>query len=179
MPSPEQIVRTAVVLPFSIARRVVGIAAGLLPGHGGDDEAERHEDPRSERHEDPRSAVATAPAPEPDVDPEAAAREALDRDREPGEEAIFTPDDDFFEEEHVEAEVELVAESHDVEAAEAPGPTIHVDEPWEGYRRMKVVEITAQLEGQPAEVLAAVELYEQTHRKRRGVLDAVRSATRG
>jgi hypothetical protein len=44
---------------------------------------------------------------------------------------------------------------------------------------MKVTEITAQLEGQPAEVLAAVELYEQTHRKRQGVLDAVRAATRG
>ena len=173
MPSPEQIVRTAVVLPFSIARRVVGIAAGLLPGHGRDDDAERRDDPRSE------AATATATAPERDIDPDEAAREALERDREPGEEAIFEPDDDFFDDDHVEAEVELVAESADVDATEPPGPTIHVDEPWEGYRRMKVSEITAQLEGQPAEVLAAVELYEQTHRKRRGVLDAVRSATRG
>jgi hypothetical protein len=173
MPSPEQIVRTAVVLPFSIARRVVGLAAGLLPGHGGDDEPEQREDPRS------AATTATATAPEPDVDPADAAREALARDREPGEEAIFEPDDDFFDEDHIEPEVELVAESADVEATEPPGPTIHVDEPWEGYRRMKVAEITAQLEGQPAEVLAAVELYEQTHRKRRGVLDAVRSATRG
>lgn len=173
MPSAEQIVRTAVVLPFSIARRVVGVAAGLLPGRG-------HGDGEPEQREDPRSAAATAPPPsELDVDPADAAREALDRDREPREEAIFAPDDDFFEEEHVEAEVELVAESADVEATEPPGPTIHIDEPWEGYRRMKVAEITAQLEGQPTEVLAAVELYEQTHRKRRGVLDAVRSATRG
>jgi hypothetical protein len=171
MPGPEQLIRTAVVLPFSIARRVVGLAAGLLPGHGGDDD---------DGYADPRSAVATAPAPEPEVDPAAAAREALERDREPVEEAIFEPDADFFEEEeHVEAEVELVAESHDVDATEPPGPQIHVDEPWEGYRRMKVAEITAQLEGQPAEVLAAVELYEQTHRKRRGVLEAVRTATRG
>ena len=172
MPGPEQIVRTAVVLPFSIARRVVGAAAALLPGHGGDDD-------EPEQREDPRSAVATAPEPEPDVDPEAAAREALERDREPGEEAIFEPGDDFFEDDHVEAEVELVAESADVEATEPPGPQIHVDEPWEGYRRMKVSEITAQLEGQPAEVLAAVELYETTHRNRRTVLEAVRTATRG
>ena len=173
MPSPEQILRTAVVLPFSIARHVVGFAAGLLPGGGGG------EDGDEEQRDDPRSAVATAPAPETDVDPEAAAEAALERDREPGEEAIFEPDEDFYEEEHVEAEVELVAESADLEATEPPGPTIHVDEPWEGYRRMKVAEITAQLEGQPAEVLAAVELYEQTHRKRRGVLDAVKTATRG
>lgn len=170
MPGPEQLIRSAVVLPFSIARRVVGFAAGLLPGHGGEEDESRA---------DPRSATATAPAPETDVDTAAAAREALHREREPREEAIFEPDDDFFEDEHVEAEVELVAESHDVEAAEAPGPQIHVDEPWEGYRRMKVSEITAQLEGQPAEVLAAVELYEQTHRKRRGVLEAARTATRG
>ena len=101
------------------------------------------------------------------------------REREAVEEPIFEPDADFFDEEHVETEVELVAESADLEATEPPGPTIHVDEPWEGYRRMKVAEITAQLEGQPAEVLAAVELYEMTHRQRRGVLDAVRSATRG
>jgi hypothetical protein len=171
MPGPEQLIRTAVVLPFTIARRVVGFAAGLVPGHGGDDEAATATATAT--------ATAPAPAPETDVDPEEAAREALTREREPVEEAIFEPGDDFFEEEHVEAEVELVAESADVEATEPPGPTIHVDEPWDGYRRMKVAEITAQLEGQPAEVLAAVELYEQTHRKRRGVLDAVRSATRG
>jgi hypothetical protein len=170
MPGPEQLIRTAVVLPFSIARRVVGLAAGLLPGHGGGDEEQRG---------DPRSAVATAPAPEPDVDPAAAAREAVHREREPVEEAIFEPDADFFDDDHVEPEVELVAESADLGATEPPGPQIHVDEPWEGYRRMKVSEVTAQLEGQPAEVLAAVELYEQTHRKRRGVLEAVRTATRG
>jgi hypothetical protein len=109
-----------------------------------------------------------------------AAAEAVARVRAPEEEAIFTPDDDFFDDEadHVDAEVEVVAESADPEATDAPGPQLHVDEPWEGYRRMKVSEIVARLEGQPAEVLAAVELYETTHRKRRGVLDAVASGQR-
>ena len=77
--------------------------------------------------------------------------------------------------EHVETEVDLVAEASDW----GPGPEIHVDEPWEGYRRMKVDEIVAHLEGQSAEVLAAIELYETTHRHRGAVLNAVRSASRG
>jgi hypothetical protein len=175
MPSPEQIVRTVVVLPFSIARRVVGLAAGLLPGRDG--AGERPDEPRAAAAT--ATATATAPPPEAEADPAAAAREALERDREPIEEAIFTPDDDFYEEEHVDSEVELVAESADQGATEPPGPQIHVDEPWDGYRRMKVAEIAAQLEGQPPEVLAAVELYETTHRKRQGVLRAVRTATRG
>lgn len=162
----EQLIRTAVLLPFQIARRVVGFAAGLVPGVGaGQPETPLHEpDVQDADLDDARRAAA----------------EALERDREPREEAIFTPDDDFFDEDdHVEVELEVVAESADPEATDPPGPQLHVDEPWDGYRRMKVAEIVAQLEGQPAEVLAAVELYETTHRKRRGVLDAARSATRG
>ena len=79
---------------------------------------------------------------------------------------------------HIETEVEVVAVSADPEAPDPPGPELHVDEPWEGYRRMKVSEIAAQLEGQSAEALAAVELYESTHRNRPGVLEAVRAASR-
>jgi hypothetical protein len=153
------LIRGVVLLPFRIAERVVGLAADLLPFGGGADTAER--------------------PPAPDVDVRAAAREAVRRDRDPVEEAIFTPDDDFFEEEeHVDVEVELVAESADARATEPPGPQIHVDEPWEGYRRMKVSEIVPRLEGQSAEALAAVELYEASHRNRRGVLEAVRTAAR-
>ena len=173
MPGPEQLIRTVVGLPWAIARRVIGLGAGLLQGSSGPTGADERA-PRRDERVAPRHGAAT-----PDVDPTDAAAEALERERDPAEEAIFTPDDDFFEEEHVESEVELVAESADVDATEPPGPQLHVDEPWEGYRRMKVAEITAQLDGQPPEVLAAVELYETTHRNRRGVLDAVRAASRG
>ena len=163
MPGPEQLIRTTLGLPWAIARRLVGIGVGLLPGSR--DAGQDWERPRT-----------TAEHDEHDVDPLDAAAEALERDRAPEEEAIFTPDDDFFDdEEHVDAEVEVVAESHDPGATDSPGAQLHVDEPWDGYRRMKVAEIVAQLEGQSPEVLAAVELYETTHRKRRGVLDAVAS----
>lgn len=170
MLGPEQLIRTTLGLPWAIARRIVGIGVGLLPGsRDGDEDWERPRTATTE-HDDHDDH---------EVDASQAADEALARDREPVEEAIFTPDDDFFdEEEHVDAEVEVVAESADPEATDGPGPQFHVDEPWDGYRRMKVAEIIGQLEGQSPEVLAAVELYETTHRKRRGVLDAVAAASR-
>jgi hypothetical protein len=178
MPGPDQLIRAAVTLPWQIARRIIGIGTGLLPGFGdGDGDGDRAGDEPAARRSEPRRAEPAAP----DVDPRAAAVEALERDREPVEEAIFTPDEDFFDDDdegHVDTEAELVAESADLEATEPPGPQLHVDEPWAGYRRMKVAEIVARLDGQPPAVLGAVELYETTHRNRRGVLEAVRSASR-
>ena len=167
MPGPEQLIRTTLGLPWAIARRVVGIGVGLLPGSRDAGEDWERPRPATTEHDDQ------------EVDASQAADEALARDRDPAEEAIFTPDDDFFDDDgHVDAEVEVVAESADPEATDGPGPQFHVDEPWDGYRRMKVAEIVAQLDGQSPEVLAAVELYETTHRKRRGVLDAVETASR-
>jgi hypothetical protein len=150
------VARAVITLPWTITRRLIGLGAGLRPGSG-----------------EPETV------PSGDVAAEAAA-EALERDRDPREEAIFTPDDDFFDDDdHVESEVEVVAESADAElAGDSPGAQLHVDEPWEGYRRMKVAEIVSRLEGQPPEVLAAVELYETTHRHRAGVLNAARGVTR-
>jgi hypothetical protein len=93
-----------VVLPWTITRRVVGFGLSLLPGRGEPD---------------------TVPSGDVAVE---AATEALERDRRASEEAIFTPDEDFFEEDHVEQEVELVAESADPEATDEPGPEIHVED---------------------------------------------------
>jgi hypothetical protein len=151
MPGPEQLIRAAVTLPFTIARTVAGIAWDLLPGTGTEAEP-------------PAETQVVAPQP-PVVVPEPPA-------------VTQEPEPDPIEPAHIEPEIELVAESADPEAPDPPGPELHVDEPWEGYRRMKVSEIAAQLEGQPSEVLAAVELYESTHRNRPGVLEAVRSASR-
>jgi hypothetical protein len=163
MPGPDQLIRTAAALPLAIVRRLpggrtlAGLVDAVLPGS-----------------DEPRPEPVTE-----EVDPRAVAVEALDRDREPVEEAIFTPDDDFFDDDdHVDTETELVAESSDAGAAEPPGAQLHVDEPWEGYGRMKVAEIVSRLEGQSPEVLAAVELYETTHRHRAGVLNAARGVTR-
>jgi hypothetical protein len=156
MPSPEQVIRTLVGVPLGLARRVARLGRELLPGRGD------------------REAPPPPRAPVPDA--HAAAARALRRERDRSEEPP-PPDADLAG--HVESEVELVAESADIEATEPPGPQLSVEEPWEGYRRMRVAEIAARLEDQSPEVLAAVELYETTHRNRRGVLAAVRAATRG
>ena len=149
MPGPEQLIRTAIVLPLRITRGVIEFGLGLLPGGAPDDDMRF------------------------DVAPRATAAE---REREPTEELPPIEDDLSG---HVEAETKLVAEAADAEASDAaPGPELHVDEPWEGYRRMQVDEIVSRLEGQSPEVLAAVELYEATHRHRGGILNAVRSASR-
>lgn len=163
MPGPTRLIRTAIGLPVGVARRAAGLALRALPGTG--DEAEPH--PRQE----PRTAAAPEQAPPDAVE---AAERALDRDRERVEESAAIADGPPPAA-TAEREQEVVAESADVEATEPPGPQFHVDEPWEGYRRMRASEITARLEGQPAEVLATVELYESAHRKRRTVLDAVRA----
>jgi hypothetical protein len=106
MPGPDQLIRAAVGLPFGIARRVLGVVGGLLPGETGSD---------------------TEPATEPvDLDIAVAVDDAMTRERDPVEEAPLVPDDDLGG--HVEPEVELVAESADPEAVNPPGPEIHVEE---------------------------------------------------
>jgi len=74
---------------------------------------------------------------------------------------------------HVDTEPELVAEFAEPGAEEGAGPEIHVDEPWDGYRKMAAADIRERvLVGSPEEI-AVVQLYETMHRKRRTVLDAV------
>src|SRR5215210_1377651 len=67
----------------------------------------------------------------------------------------------------------LVAEIADREAADGAGAELHVDEPWEGYASMRVAEIAERVRGASPETLAAVRLYEQLHKGRRGVLTVV------
>ena len=109
MPGPEQLIRGAVTLPVTlglgIARRVIGVVGGLLPGGDEPD---------------------TAPLPTDDVEIAVAADDAMTRPRDPVEEAPLLPDDDL--EGHIEPEVEVVAESADEDATEPPGAELHIDE---------------------------------------------------
>ena len=103
MPDPGQLIRGAAGLPVAVARRVAGMAGGLLPGRG----------------DEPAEPVGP--------DPEEAADEALARDRDPVEEAAVAADDALGG--HIEPDVEVVAESADSGLTDPPGPDIHVDEP--------------------------------------------------
>jgi hypothetical protein len=66
----------------------------------------------------------------------------------------------------------LVGEFAEAGAEEGAHAELNVEEPWEGYDRMRVGEITAALEGATREALAAVELYERSRKGRRSVLQA-------
>jgi hypothetical protein len=103
MPGPEQIIRVAVTLPFTIVRKATGIAIGLLSG------GRAEHDPPTET----------------DVDVMVAADDAMTREREPVEEAPLLPDDDGAG--HVDTEVEVVAESADPEAT-GPGADVRVED---------------------------------------------------
>ncbi len=71
----------------------------------------------------------------------------------------------------VDAEETLV----ETEGAASPGPQIRIDEPWDGYGKMKAGEIVARVRGSDDAAKAVVRLYEQTHKKRKSILDATAS----
>jgi hypothetical protein len=74
---------------------------------------------------------------------------------------------------HIDDEPELVGEFAESGAGEGAHAELHVDEPWEGYRSLSASEVTRRVADANSEELAVIQLYEQTHRARRTVLEAV------
>jgi hypothetical protein len=137
---------------------VVGIAERILGGTR-DDRPERppeRDEPPPVRAREPVTwdePRPPAPAPTPRTHPESRA-------------------DELDEPVHVEVEEELVAQVADPGAEDGPGAQLSVDEPWDGYSKMKAADIVDRLAAAtPAEV-AVVQLYESTHRRRKTVLAA-------
>ncbi len=67
----------------------------------------------------------------------------------------------------------VVRSSADPGAEDGVGATIHVEEPWDGYGAMTAADIIDRLAVADSAQLAAVRLYEGTHRDRRTVLAEV------
>jgi hypothetical protein len=63
-------------------------------------------------------------------------------------------------------------------AEDGAGAQIHVAEPWAGYAQLKASDVVDQLAGRDAAELAAVELYELSHRQRRTIIDAAQHELR-
>lgn len=63
----------------------------------------------------------------------------------------------------------------ETEGSAAPTATLRVDEPWEGYGAMKAGDIVDRLTASDQATKAIVRLYEQTHKKRKSVLNATGS----
>lgn len=79
---------------------------------------------------------------------------------------------------HVEDEVELVDEVADPGAEDGAGAQIRIAEPWQGYAQLKAADVVDQLDGRDKAELAAIELYELSHRQRQTVIDAVKKELR-
>jgi hypothetical protein len=79
---------------------------------------------------------------------------------------------------HVSEEPELVEEVAEPGAEDGAGAEVHVEEPWEGYRRMRAKEVIARLGNASAAELTAVRLYESGNQGRQTVLSAVEHSLR-
>ena len=112
-----------------------------------------------------------APArPEVPATPEAAVAETAT-----GAEPTLTPTSDLVPAAaHLDEEPSsLVAEVADPGAEGGAGAELHVEEPWAGYARMRVREISEHMGAVSDEAVLAVRLYEAVHKNRRGVIEAV------
>ncbi|MFL5830895.1 MAG: hypothetical protein ACJ76X_13355 [Solirubrobacteraceae bacterium] len=79
---------------------------------------------------------------------------------------------------HVSEEPVVVEEFAEPGAEEGAGASVTVDEPWDGYARMTARDITARLGDASLAELAAVQLYESTHKQRETVLAAAQRELR-
>jgi hypothetical protein len=73
---------------------------------------------------------------------------------------------------HVSEQPELVDSYAEAGAEDGPGASVHVAEPWKGYGHMTADDVAARLTAASLEEVAAVELYERSHKGRRTVLTA-------
>lgn len=176
-----------------IANGMLGLAGrAMSPAGGGDghesgpephpdarreperDERERETGARPREHAAPAS-VATVEAGEPPADPEAHARAIVAREPAATDtETDATDAEPAAEPAHVSEEPELVEEFAEQGAEDGAGAEVRIDEPWDGYARMRAQDVIDRIATATAAELAAVNLYEGAHGARQTVLDAAR-----
>jgi len=71
----------------------------------------------------------------------------------------------------VSEEPTLVEEVAEPGAEDGAGAQVNVAEPWPGYRRMSARDVLNRLDAASPEELAAIQLYERSHRARQTVLN--------
>jgi hypothetical protein len=72
-----------------------------------------------------------------------------------------------------DAEPELVAEFAEPGAEEGAGPELRIREPWDGYGQLDADAVIDRIAVAGGAELALVALYEQAHKQRQTVLEAV------
>jgi hypothetical protein len=161
-------VEETVSMTTSATGRVVEVLASRSP-NGAASETPPREDALAEPGPSPSEGELRAPS---DGRTQAPARPSRPprRDHQPPPAPDIAPEPEPV---HVSEEPELVEEFAEPGAEQGAGAEVHVDPPWEGYERMNAKQVIARLAtADPAE-LAAVQLYENSSRRRRTILNAV------
>jgi hypothetical protein len=176
------LVRAPLRLGLSVAERVLDAGTGVLRGARSLLESEEPTQPSAKEREAEREArpieraertdADEAPAAEPERPAAESAAPPKPAERTEAGPSPEAPTPFPTGEGHVDEGAVLAAEAAEAGAEEGAHAELHVEEPWEGYGRMRVDEITSELEGATREALAAVDLYERTHRGRASVLEA-------
>lgn len=103
--------------------------------------------------------------------------------RQPSEETAPVPPSSLDtpvepEPDHVSEEPSLVEEFSEPGAEDGAGAEVHIEPPWEGYPQMNAKQIVDRLSSADPAELAAVQLYESTHRNRQTILNAAQRQLR-
>ena len=163
------LIRVPVAFGWSLLERVASEVlrgAGVLPSRDG-------------AHPAPAGPEAAATAPAGAAPARGERRPARDERARPGPRAQPRarrrpppPPPPPAEAKTVDEEPVLAGEFAEPGAEDGAGPQLRVEEPWEGYARMSARDVVAVLSDAGPEVVAAVRLYEATHKGRRSVLQA-------
>lgn len=157
--------RVGVRLGLGAADRVIGLVK--------DDDHAAPDVPRSASA--PSAARGATATPVPEV-PEPVARDVPPPATPPAADPFGPPSQPEFEPTHLDEPVaELVREDADEGYGDGAGAgaNLRVDAPWDGYDEMTAADVTDRLAVADAATLAAVRLYETTHRDRKTVVAEV------
>jgi hypothetical protein len=164
--------------------RLIGIA---MRGAGGQDESDvsfatrpsEREESRGQHddfeRDEPSTELDDAP---PDVSPVDHARSAVRSPAAPPPPVRESPRGETSEPGHVSEEPTLVDEFAEPGAEDGAGAEIRIEEPWEGYAEMNAKQVIERLNSATPAELAAVQLYEGSHRHRQTIVKAVQRALR-
>jgi hypothetical protein len=100
-----------------------------------------------------------------------AAASARQAEAAPATDATDQPE---FAEPHLDEEpAEVVYSSADEGAEDGVGAALHIETPWPGYGAMAAADVIDRLAVADTAMLAAVQLYETSHKHRPSILKAV------
>lgn len=122
----------------------------------------------------PNATEPSAPEVRPDPAPAASAEAPAIPEVSPAPAESVLESEPLPEPAHVSEEPTLVEEVAEPGAEDGAGAEVRVAEPWDGYREMAADDVIDRISGASSATLAAVELFELSHRSRKTVLTAVR-----